>query len=192
MKINIKKIDMHGIKISSIIHGLYDILFTLYLFSHLALGWDERFVVARHMITFLLLGLSFFMFYIQIRQNRGLLKMDYVHVWAAGYFISCIVSCAGTPVIFSSLKTSFAILMGLCLLIGVNERYKDREDFWILLNCMVISAFLSGFFILYESGFALSYARLGATENSNNIINSLSYFCAVGAVMNLPFLKKFI
>lgn len=181
----------HGIHLLDIIYKLYDFILVMYLFSHMALRWDYRFQKVRHIITFVLLILSFRFFLIKIIDRRERFKSDRVYLWGLWYILSCAISCIGSPAFDSSIRNVLSLCMGVFLVFAVHERYCNRNDLWTLLNCMVLSAVLSGLFILYESGFAISYGRLGNTENSGNIVNILSVYCSFGATINVAFLLKY-
>ncbi len=164
---------------------LFDILFVLYMFTHIALGWNAGYAWLRHLFTIGYLYMAFLMTAFDIRKRGGHICVnDYIR-WGSMVLIFFAASAVWSFSAIETVKTFIAAAMSCAVVYPMTIRIRKPCDVRRVMNLLIIGSCMTGAYVLLRYQNTNGIIRLGFDENYGNIINILSHMCAFASVFAL-------
>lgn len=164
---------------------LFDALFVLYLFTHIALGWNAGYAWLRHLVTLGYLYVSLLLTASDIRKRGGRICVNAYIRWGSCVLIYFAASAAWSFSVSETVKIFIAAALSCIVVYPLTIRIRKPCDIRRVMNLLITGSCITGAYVLLKYQNTNGIVRLGFDENHGNIINILSHMCAFASVFSL-------
>lgn len=168
----------------------FDILFVLYLFSHVALGWNVSYTKMRHVITLSFLLYSSSYCFIKILKKNYKVKIDIQIIMLALFVLLSFASAFWSFSIKTTLSSVFTYILNFYIVFMVQSRMETTKDINSIVYVIITACLMSALYVIYATPKTEGVARLGISEKFGNIINLLATQSAFGFLLNLYYIVR--